>query len=270
MYIDSHCHLIHKRLLHIGEPAQIVQNAADAGVTGMLSVCCNITEEMDQLTALANQFDNVWCSVGTHPHDAEKEEEKAITQEKLVELATSNENIVAIGETGLDYYYKNSSVEDQQESFRKHIRACVDTELPMIIHARDADNDLMRIVREEGSGTNLKGVMHCFSSSPALGEDALDFGFYISFSGIVTFKKAQELQEFAKTVPLDRILIETDAPYLAPEPHRGQINEPALVVHTAKYLADLHSISKEKLASITKTNFFNLFDKAHDNNMEAA
>lgn len=262
MYIDSHCHLNHNRLLHLGGPEQLVQNAAEAGVEGMLTICCRIREEMDDLLALTQQFDNVWCTVGTHPHDAGNEVEKAITQEELVTLANSDPKIVGIGESGLDYYYKNSEPEDQQESFRKHIRACIETGLPLVVHARDADEDIMRIIREEGSGTDLTGVMHCFSSGRKMGEEALDFGFYISFSGIVTFKNADELRDFAKDVPLDRILVETDAPYLAPEPHRKDINEPALVVYTARTVAEIHNIDEETLATHSKNNFFSLFKRA--------
>ncbi len=262
MYIDSHCHLIHKRLLPLGGPEQIVKNAEKAGIEGMLTICCDIEHEFPLVLALAQKYDNVWCTIGTHPHDAGVEEEKSFTQEKIVELAKSDSKIIGIGESGLDYYYKNSSPEYQQESFRKHIRACIEAGLPLVVHARDADDDLIRILREEGQGSGLKGVMHCFSSSRKLGEEALDFGFYISFSGIVTFRNSEELRDFAKDVPLDRILVETDAPFLSPEPHRGQINEPALMIHTGKLLAELHEVPEETLARHTKDNFFTLFDKA--------
>lgn len=262
MYIDSHCHLIHKRLLNIGGPEQVVKNAENAGIDAMLTICCDIEHEFPEVLSVARQFDNVWCTIGTHPHDAGVAEEKAVTLEKLVELAQSDPNIVGIGESGLDYYYKNSPVEDQQESFRKHIRACIETNLPLVVHARDADEDIIRIIREEGEGTSLKGVMHCFSSGRKLGEEALDFGFYISFSGIVTFNKSEELRDFAKYVPLDRMLVETDAPFLAPEPHRGKINEPALMIHTGQLLANLHNVPETELAAKTKENFFRLFDKA--------
>lgn len=264
MYIDSHCHLTHKRLKNIGSQADVIRNAHNAGVNAMLTISCQITGDFPAVLKTAQDFDNVWCTIGTHPHDAGLEEEKDVSLEQLIEMAQSDPNIIGIGESGLDYFYKNSPVEDQQESFRKHIRACMQTGLPLVIHARDADEDVIRIMKEEGagSGSKLKGVMHCFSSSPKMGHQALDLGFYISFSGIVTFKKSIELQEFAKDVPLDRILIETDAPFLAPEPYRGDINEPALVVHTAEKLGDLHKISKEVIAQHSKDNFFTLFDKA--------
>ena len=194
MWIDSHCHLNNNRLRsQKGEPGTIVAAARAAGVDGMLTICCRIREELDELTKIARDNVSVWCTIGTHPHDAGQPAEKEITLDELVRLAKSDPRIVGIGESGLDYFYKHSEPADQQESFRKHIRACIETGLPLVVHARDADDDIMRIIREEGTGTPLTGVMHCFSSGRAMGEDALDFGFYISFSGIVTFKKSTEL-----------------------------------------------------------------------------
>lgn len=262
MYIDSHCHLTHNRLLNKASREDIVSNAVAAGVETMLTISCQICGDFPAVLKTAQSFDNVYCTIGTHPHDAGDEAEKAVTQEQLCEMALSDPNIVGIGESGLDYFYKHAPIEDQHESFRKHIRACIETGLPLVVHARDADDDVMRILREEGDGKGLKGVMHCFSSSPKMGYEALDFGFYISFSGIVTFKNASELQEFAKDVPLDRMLIETDAPFLAPEPFRKEINEPALVVNTAQKLADLQGVDVTKIAEHSKNNFFTLFDKA--------
>lgn len=263
MWIDSHCHLNNNRLKnHKGDAAAIAAAAKEAGVSGMVTICCRIREELDELTAIARANDHVWCTIGTHPHDAGAEAEKAITLDELVTLAKSDSKIVGIGESGLDYFYNHSPVDDQQESFRKHIRACIATNLPLVVHARDADEDIMRIIREEGAGTPLTGVMHCFSSGRAMGEAALDFGFYISFSGIVTFKKSTELQDFAKFVPADRILVETDAPYLAPEPHRGETNEPALVVHTGEFVANLRGVTAAEMARQTTENFYRLFPKA--------
>lgn len=262
MYIDSHCHLNHERLLHLGGTQQVVENARQAGVQGMLSICCRITDEFPQILEMVKPLANVWCTIATHPHEASDEGEKKISFDDLVTMARSHPKIVGIGESGLDYYYKLATVEDQQESFRKHIRACLETGLPLVVHARDADDDVIRIIREEGAGGKLKGVMHCFSSSRKMGEEALELGFYISFSGIVTFKKSVELQGFARDVPLDHILIETDSPYLAPEPYRGKINEPALVVHTAQMVADLKQVSVAELADISTKNFFDLFSKA--------
>ena len=262
MWIDSHCHLNHPKIAGLGDPARLVENARAQGVEGMLTISCRIADEFPSILAVAKQFDGVWCTIGTHPHDAGKPEEKKITQAELVRQALSDPKIVGIGETGLDYFYKNSTPEDQDISFRKHIRACIESDMPMVVHARDADEDIAHTIIEEGKGTNLSGVMHCFSSGRKLAEDALEFGFYISFSGIVTFKQAHELRDIAKIVPLDRILVETDAPYLAPEPHRGKTNQPAYVPHTGKVLADVHGITVEEIARHTKDNFFRLFKRA--------
>lgn len=262
MLIDSHCHLNHKRLLNLGGPDAVVKNATAAGVIGMLTICCHIPDDFNEVMDIVNTHDNVWCTVGVHPHDASKDYAKAMTQEKLVELIKSSPKIVGIGESGLDYFYKHSTPEDQQDGFRRHIRACIETGLPLVVHARDADEDIIRIIREEGASKELKGVMHCFSSGRKMGEEALELGFYISFSGIITFKKSEDLRDFAKDVPMDRILVETDAPFLAPEPDRGRINEPALVVNTARQIAQVKNISEEEMARVATDNFFRLFDKA--------
>lgn len=263
MWIDSHCHLNHEKIKDLGSPSEIIKAANDAGVEGMLTINCRISDEFPEILEIARAHKNVWCTVGTHPHEASAPEEKAITQAQIVQKAQSDPNVIGIGETGLDYYYDFSTREDQQESYRKHIRACIEADLPMIVHARDADEDIARIAfEEEGAGTRLKGIMHCFSSGPELAEKALEFGFYISFSGIVTFKQAEELRDIAKNVPLERILVETDAPYLAPDPYRGKTNQPAYVQHTGAILAQLHNISQENIAKHSKQNFFALFDKA--------
>ncbi len=262
MWIDSHCHLNHSKFTPEGGVEAALAAAKEAGVGGMLSIDCLIREEFDGLLQLVKPLENVWCTVGTHPHDAGRKDEKSVTLDELIALATSDDKVIGIGECGLDYYYNLSSIEDQQECFRKHIRACLATDLPMIVHARDADDDIIRIIREETGGKGMRGIMHCFSSSPKMGFEALDLGFHISFSGILTFKKSVELQEFAREVPMDRLLVETDSPYLAPEPFRGKMNHPALVVHTGKFLADLKGISPEEMAKITTENFFKLFDKA--------
>lgn len=262
MWIDSHCHLNHSKFTDLGPPEQLVKNAHASGVEGMLTICCRISDEFPEVLSTAKKFDKVWCTIGTHPHDAGKSGEMAITQDQLVKMSLSDPKIVGIGETGLDYYYKNSTPEDQAVSFRKHIRACIEADMPMVVHARDADEDIERIIREENPNGKLTGVMHCFSSGRGLAEAALDFGFYISFSGIVTFDKADELRDIAKNVPLDRILVETDAPYLAPGPYRGKVNQPAYVIHTGKVLADLHQIPEAEMARRSKENFFKLFKRA--------
>lgn len=262
MWIDSHCHLNHERTSEGDTPAAIAARAKEAGVDGMLSICCEIDKELPSLLATVKTIPNVWCSVGTHPHDAGVEAEKATSLQTIIDLANSDDKIIGIGESGLDYYYDNSPRADQEESFRKHIRACLATGLPLIVHARDADDDIIRVIREENPDKKLTGVMHCFSSGPRLAEQALEEGFYISFSGIVTFKKSTELQTIAKSVPLDRMLVETDAPFLAPEPYRGKTNEPAFVTHTGRFLAKLLGQDEESFATLTKQNFFKLFTKA--------
>lgn len=262
MWIDSHCHLNHDRTAEGDSPAEIVTRAKAAGVAGMVNINCRIVSEFPTIISTANAHANVWCTVGTHPHDAGLPEEKAVSLEELVSIATSHDKVVGIGESGLDYFYDNSPREDQEESFRKHIRACIATDLPLVVHARDADADIIRVIRSENPDKKLRGVMHCFSSSPKLADDALEEGFYISFSGIVTFKKSTELQEVAKKVPLDRILVETDAPFLAPMPHRGKTNEPAFITHTGNFVADLRGMDHSSFVQATTNNFFTLFHKA--------
>ena len=261
MLIDSHCHLNHEKF-EGAAPAEIIARAKAAGIGGMVTINVKIASEFDEILGIARAHENVWCTVGTHPHHAGEAAEKGISQEELVRLAQSDPKVVGIGESGLDYFYDFAPVEDQKESFRRHIQACIETDLPLIVHAREADRDVMDIIKEEGAGTRLKGVLHCFSSGSAMAEEALDFGFYISFSGIVTFPKALELQDIASSVPLDRFLVETDAPYLAPHPFRGKTNEPAYTVHTAQKLADLHGVEAEVIAKRSTENFFKLFDKA--------
>lgn len=262
MWIDSHCHLDHERLLSLGTASVVHDLAKRAGVAGILSVNCQIVEELTPLVELVTPLRNVWCTIGTHPHEASRPDEKALRVADLVRLSRSSEKIIGIGETGLDYFYTHSTHEDQVFSFRKHIQACLESELPMIVHARDADADIIRIIREETDGQGMKGVMHCFSSGQALANEAVELGFYISFSGILTFKKSEDLRDIARTIPLDRLLVETDSPYLAPEPHRGGINQPAYVGHTGEVLARLHEKSSEEMARITTENFFTLFRRA--------
>jgi len=262
MWIDTHCHLNHERITPSGSPADIAARARHAGVEGMVNISCTIRGDFPAVLKTAQDNEGVWCSVGTHPHDSGKEDEKAVTLADLVALAQSDPKIIGIGESGLDYHYDYSPRDDQAASFRKHIRACIETGLPLIVHAREADEDIIQILREEGAGTPLTGVMHSFSSSPQMARAALDMGFYLSFSGMVTFKKSTGLQDIAKSAPVDRLLVETDAPFLAPEPYRGKVNEPAYAVHTGQYLASLHNLDEETMARQLKENFFRLFTKA--------
>ena len=262
MWIDSHCHLNHPNIEPLGTPDDIITAAKTDQTDGLVTICCRMAEEAQLLTSITERHDNVWCTIGTHPHDAGVDAEKAFSKDDIIKL-TKHPKVIGIGETGLDYYYDFSPRPDQKASFEKHLEACLETDLPVIIHARDADNDVAEILEAHSNDGKLKGIMHCFSSDPQLAKRALDIGFTISFSGIITFgAKADELREIAKSVPLDRLLVETDAPFLAPKPHRGQTNSPAFVKHTGEKLAELHGISAEDMAKITTENFFRLFEKA--------
>jgi TatD DNase family protein len=256
MLVDSHCHLEFPDFA--ADQDGVIGRARAAGIGHFLTICTRV-RRFNEILRVAEAHDDVSCSLGTHPHNADEEED--ITTAELVKLA-QHPKVVAIGETGLDYFYDNSPRDLQQEAFRRHLRAAIELDLPVIVHTRDADDDTARILREEGQGTGLKGVIHCFSSGPQLAADALDLGFYISFSGILTFKKAEELRETARNVPADKMLVETDAPFLAPIPMRGKRNEPAFVVHTAKVLGEIHGLDAAALADRTTTNFFTLFSKA--------
>ena len=261
MWLDSHCHLNHERIEELGTPSEIIQSAKQAGVNGMMTICCEIDKEFNQLNSIAMANENVWCSVGTHPHDAAAVTEEKFSSDNIVKMVKDNAKVVAIGETGLDYYYDNSPRDEQKESFRKHIRASLESNTALVIHTREAEDDTIQILKEEGAP---RGVLHCFSGSRDLAKKGLDLGLYISFSGIVTFKKATELQEIATRIPLERMLIETDAPFLAPVPLRGKINQPANVIHTGQFIANLRGVSEEEIAKKTQENFFELFPKAKD------
>ena len=261
MWIDSHCHLNHERF-EGADPHKIADEAASDETDAMVSICCRISDEFPSLLNIAQGHDKIWCTIGTHPHSAGDEAERAITLENLIEKANSDPNIVGIGESGLDYYYDFAPRDQQAEAFRKHIRACIETDLPLVIHARDADDDIAQILIEEGKGTSLKGVLHSFSSGRKLAETGLDLGFYVSFSGMVTFKNAQEIRDIAVDVPSDKILVETDAPFLAPTPHRGKMNTPAYVKHTGEFLAQLRGVEAQEFAQQTTDNFFTLFSRA--------
>ena len=255
--VDSHCHLDFPDFAD--DLDGFVQRARDAGVGTMVTICTHLSR-FGQVRAVAERFDGIWCSAGVHPHEAD-EEGRAATPERLAELA-ADPLVVGIGETGLDYYYEHSARCAQQASFRAHIQAARETGLPLIVHTRDADEDTVAILTEEYRNGAFPGVIHCFSTSRQLAEKTMEIGFYISLSGIVTFKAAEDLRETVRALPLDRLLIETDAPYLAPVPKRGRRNEPAFVSHTAAAVADLKQVDMTELARITTDNFFRLFAKA--------
>ena len=256
MLVDSHCHLDFD--VFDEDRSETIQRARDAGVAAMVTICTRVTK-FEEICAIAETDDNIWCSVGIHPHQAE--EEPVVTVEDLVSRA-AHPKVIAIGETGLDYYYDNSPRELQETSFRTHIAASRETGLPLIVHTRDADEDMAEILEDEMEKGAFPGVLHCFSSGRRLAERALEIGFYISLSGIVTFKNAQDLRDIVKDVPVDRILVETDAPFLAPIPNRGKRNEPAFVADTAARVAELKAMDNQALSAASTENFFRLFSKA--------
>ena len=256
MYIDSHCHINFPELA--ARMPEILAKMADNGVTHALCVSVDLPD-FPQVLALAHQYPHIYASVGVHP-DYEGTPEPTV--EQLVALA-DDPKIIAIGETGLDYYRLEGDLEWQRERFRTHIRASRITRKPLIIHTRSASEDTIRILREEGAAPEaggVAGVMHCFTESLEVARAAIELGFYISFSGIVTFKSAKELQAVALEVPLERMLIETDSPYLAPVPFRGRTNEPGYVAHVGEFIARLKGIPVEEVAAQTSANFFKLFN----------
>jgi TatD DNase family protein len=256
MLIDSHCHLDFDALS--ADLGGVLARAAAAGVSGMVTISTRV-HQFDRIAAIAEAHENVWCSVGTHPHHAHEEPE--VTAADLVRLA-AHPRCVAIGEAGLDYHYPGDYAA-QAQGFRRHIAAARETGLPLVVHSRSADEDTAAILEEETAGQGpFPFVLHCFSSGAELARRGLALGGFVSFSGIVTFRNAQEIQEVAGFVPADRILVETDAPYLAPVPHRGRSNEPAFVRHTAERVAELRGVSFEDLAAQTTANFATLFAKS--------
>lgn len=259
MYIDSHCHINFPELAT--RLPEIFGTMADNQVSHALCVSVDLPD-FPQVLALAEQYPNVYASVGVHPDYLDTPEPSVA---ELVRLA-DHPKVVAIGETGLDYYRLEGDLEWQRKRFRTHIQASRATGKPLIIHTRSAAEDTLRIMQEEGAGTTAGGaggVMHCFTESLAVAQAAIEMGFYISFSGIVTFKSAKDLQAVALAVPLDKMLIETDSPYLAPIPHRGKMNQPGWVRHVAEYLSQLKGIPLEQVAQQTTDNFFRLFKIAN-------
>lgn len=255
MLVDSHCHLDFADF--DAERDEILARAAEAGVGLMVTISTRV-RRFDAVRAIAERYEQVYCSVGTHPHNAH--EELDISADDLISLA-SHPKVVAIGEAGLDYFYDNAPREDQARGFRTHIEAARRTGLPLVIHSRDADKDMAAILEEETGKGAFPFILHCFSSGAELARTGVRLGGYISFSGILTFKKSEELREIARAVPRERLLVETDAPYLAPVPHRGKRNEPAFVADTARVLAETISVTEAEIADMTTGNFRRLFSK---------
>ena len=256
MFIDSHCHLNYKGLVE--DQQAVLARARAAGVEMMLNISTRASE-WDHVMATAEREPDVWASVGIHPHEADLHPD--VHTETLV-ARTTHPKVVGIGESGLDYYYDKSDRDRQRTSFRAHIAAARESGLPLIIHTRDAEEDTAAILSEEMGKGAFTGVLHCFTGTLDLAEKGMELGLYVSISGIVTFKNAKDLQAVAQAIPLDRLLIETDAPFLAPVPHRGKPCEPAFVADTARFLADLRGESLEELSAATSANFRKLFSKA--------
>ncbi|MHA3839732.1 TatD family hydrolase [Sphingomonas aestuarii] len=252
---DSHCHLNYKGLAE--RQGEVLASARASGVSAMLNIATR-ESEWDDVLGVAEREADVWATVGIHPHEADRHPD--IDTAKLVERA-AHPRVVGIGESGLDYYYDHSDRDRQRASFRSHIAASRDTGLPIIVHTRDAEDDTAEILADEMAKEAYPGVIHCFTASGDFARKTLDLGFYISISGIVTFKNARDLQDTARWLPIERLLIETDAPFLAPVPHRGKPGEPAFVADTCRFLAELRGEDADELAERTRVNFHTLFAK---------
>jgi TatD DNase family protein len=256
MLVDSHCHLDYYTAIELPE---VLSRAAAAGVSEMVTIGTTLAQS-ERLPPLTESFENLWCTIGVHPHHAA---EAPIPAPETLAAMTRHPRVIGIGESGLDYFYDKAPRDVQAENFRVHIRAARLAEVPLVIHARDADDDIAAILRDEQDRAGaFDFLLHCFSSSRRLAEAGLEMGGYVSFSGILTFPRSAELREIARDVPADRLLVETDAPYLAPVPFRGKRNEPAWVAHTAKVLAEVRGMTPDALAELTTANFRRLFGKA--------
>ena len=256
MLVDSHCHLDFDSFAT--DRSEVIQRARSAGVQTLVTICTRVSR-FGEILKIAESDSEIWCSVGIHPHHTE--EEDLVSVDDLVERAT-HPKVIGIGETGLDYHYDNSPRELQKTSFRTHIAAARSSGLPLIVHNRQSDEDMIEILEEEMSRGAFSGVLHCFSSGQTLARRALKMGFYISLSGIVTFRNAKELRELVEEIPEEKLLVETDAPFLAPVPNRGKRNEPSFVVHTATEVARLKNMNIKAFSKCSTENFYRLFKKA--------
>ncbi len=255
MLVDSHCHLDFPDFA--AELDAVVERARDAGIGRMVTICTRV-RKFPQVLAVAEKYPDIFCSVGTHPHNAH--EELDIGAAALIKL-TQHPKVVALGEAGLDYHYDKSPRDAQTQGFRQHVAAARETGLPLVIHAREADADMSRILEEETGKGAFPAVLHCYTGGRDLAFRAMELGLHMGFTGILTFKNGQDLRAIAKDLPAERILVETDSPYLAPLPYRGKRNEPSYVVNTAKVLAETRGVSEEEIARQTTENFFRLFAK---------
>ncbi len=257
MIVDSHCHLdlIEEKGFDID---QIVQNAQQNNVNVLQTISTRVSK-IDNILKYSNKYDNVYASVGNHPCNVN--EEGVIGIDEIIEICNNNSKVIGIGETGLDYFHDTSFIDEQKKSFLNHIAASQEMQIPLIIHSRDCDQDMIEILQSEQKNKAFPALLHCFSSSEELARKAIDLGVYISFSGIVTFKNAKIVQQVALETPQDMILVETDSPYLAPTPHRGKDNQPAYTMHTVEFLSNLRGQDFEQLSKITTDNFFRLFTR---------
>ncbi|MES2214528.1 MAG: TatD family hydrolase [Pseudomonadota bacterium] len=258
MIIDSHCHLNMKEFAE--DLDVVVQNAKAAGVEYMQTICTKL-EDLDGILAIAEKYPNIFASVGVHPHEVDNVEELDTLDERIKNLAR-HPKIIGIGETGLDYYYEHGSRDNQKKAFLSHIHASQEMQLPIIVHTRSADEDTIDILTEEMKNKPFPGLIHCFSSSEDLGQKCVDIGMYISISGMITFKNADDLRGIISRLPLDRLLVETDSPYLAPIPMRGKRSEPAYTRFVAEKIAEIYGLTPAAVAEKTTENFWNLFKKA--------
>ena len=256
LLVDSHCHLNFPDFKD--DLDGVITRARDAGVGVMQTICTDMAE-FDEVRGIAERYEGIYCSVGVHPNESGAT--KIVSAEELI-AKTSHSKVIGIGETGLDYHYEKSNRELQKKSFLEHIKAARVTGLPLIVHTRDADEDTVNILSDEMTKGKFKGLIHCFTSSKQLADKAIELGFYISLSGIISFKNAGAIRDAIADVPLERLLIETDAPYLAPIPYRGKRNEPSYIIYTNKILSELKQIPEQECARITTENFFRLFSKA--------
>jgi TatD DNase family protein len=256
-FIDSHCHIDGPD--YDADRDEVIARAHDAGVTTMLNVGTGDPHSgaFERAVALAEKHETIYAAIGVHPHDAKLFDDAA--EKRLSDLVANSKRVIAWGEIGLDYHYDHSPRDVQREVFRRQLRLAREHNLPVVIHSREADHDTIEILRDGLSGSGLSGVMHCFGGSLFMAESAIELGLYISFAGNLTFKKAEDLRSIARQLPLDRLLVETDCPYLTPVPYRGKRNEPARVVETARYLAELHEKGWEEMGTITSENFTRLF-----------
>jgi TatD DNase family protein len=260
VFVDSHCHIDGKEF--DADREEVIRRAEDAGVKAMLVVGTGDAsdfENFERAVQVAENYENIFAAIGVHPHDAKTFDDEA--ERRLIALAKSSRKVIAWGEIGLDYYYEHSPREIQREVFRRQIRIGAELNLPIIIHSRDADQETVEILSEECAGENFRGgIMHCFGGTAKMAEDLMKIGFLISFAGNVTFKKAENLRDAARVVPIEKLLIETDCPFLTPVPYRGRRNEPMYVVETARFLADFYGIELERLAEKTTRNFTKIFN----------